>query len=82
MARAFILCPSLPNLWQENQSLSVQFPRFDDVIEGGITAWYTQKLVALGKDDEAAMPDNLTEALTLYEARDAERTRIWLGHFE
>lgn len=81
MARAFILYPSLPNRWQKKQSLNVQFPRFDDVIEGGITAWYTQKLVALGKDDEAAMPDNLTEALTLYEARDAERTRIWLGHF-
>lgn len=81
MARAFILCPSLPNLWQKNQSLTIPFPRFDDVIEGGITAWYTQKLVALGKDDEAAVPDNLTEALTHYKARDDERARIWRRHF-
>jgi len=57
------------------------FPRFSDVPEGGITAWYTMRLTEIGADKETPVFGDLGQAIRDYEARNRSRTRIWLRHF-
>ena len=44
LARAFVLEPSLPDLWKADRKAEPSFPRFSDAPEGGITVWYTMRL--------------------------------------
>ncbi|MGC1495664.1 MAG: NADH:flavin oxidoreductase/NADH oxidase family protein [Sulfitobacter sp.] len=82
LARALALEPALPNLWMENQMPEPAFPRFSDAPEGGITAWYTMRLTAIGADKETDDIGDLKDASHGYEARDKTRTEIWARHFE
>ncbi|MEM6660813.1 MAG: oxidoreductase [Pseudomonadota bacterium] len=82
LARALVLHPDLPNLWQAGQMPEPAFPRFTAAPEGGVTAWYTLRLTDIGHDAEGSDPADLTEALRTYEERDAERAKIWLRHFQ
>ena len=77
LARALILDPALPNAWRTGTAADPSFPRFRDPPEGGITAWYTMRLTALGEDGETDTVDDLDAALRAYEARDAARTALW-----
>lgn len=81
LARALVIEPSLPNLWQADQKPEPKFPRFDKAPEGGITAWYTMQLTKIGSDSETETVDDLDNAIRDYEDRDKTRTQIWLRHF-
>ena len=81
LARAMVLEPTLPSLWQAEQCLEPAFPRFADAPEGGVTAWYTMRLTDIGSDQNASRARSLEDAIRDYDARDAARTTIWREHF-
>ncbi|MBB3443468.1 NADH:flavin oxidoreductase/NADH oxidase family protein [Rhizobium sp. BK379] len=81
LARALVLEPSLPNLWKEDQKSEPSFPRFPDAPEGGITAWYTMRLAAIGVDYDPPDSSGLEQAVRDYAERDKHRTKVWLTHF-
>ena len=76
LARAVVLDPELPSHWRQASPNDPRYPRFVDPPEGGITAWYTMRLTALGEasNDE---PIGLAEAVAAYAARDARRVLLW-----
>lgn len=82
LARALVLEPALPNLWMKDQTPEPAFPRFSDVPEGGVTAWYTMRLTEIGADKETDEAGDLGQAIENYQTRDDIRTEIWLRHFE
>ena len=81
LARALALEPDLPALWQQGKQAEPAFPRFHNPPEGGVTAWYTMRLTAIGEDRSAPEPAALDEAIAIYEARDQARTVIWRDAF-
>lgn len=81
LARALVLEPTLPNLWQKGEALEPVFPRFGYAPEGGITAWFTMRLTAIGADQEGSNTDDLEAVLIEYDERDAARAKIWNKHF-
>ncbi len=81
LARALVLEPSLPELWRTGQLPEPVFPRFSSPPEGGITAWYTMRLTAIGADSETPEFGDLEQAVMEYDARDRARTDVWLRHF-
>lgn len=81
LARCLVLEPALPNLWQAGKSHTPEFPRFPETPEGGITAWYTMKITEIGEEAPVSGLSDLNAAIDIYEARDAERTKVWLDHF-
>jgi 2,4-dienoyl-CoA reductase-like NADH-dependent reductase (Old Yellow Enzyme family) len=90
LARALVLDPNLPNVWQQQLTSSsgpypkLTFPRFDHPPEGGITAWYTMRLTQMGQDCEAAVEGtvpSLDSVLQAYDKRDQERAQVWIRHF-
>lgn len=80
LARAFILDPDLPQTWR-NQPQDVMFPRFSNPPEGGITAWYTQQMTAIGQDVPIDPHADLHAAIAAYEARDEDRIALWHAQF-
>lgn len=82
LARALVLEPTLPNLWEADQMPKPTFPRFSDAPEGGITAWYTMRLTEIAADKETLGISDLRQAIDDYETRDNTRTKIWLRHFD
>jgi len=81
LARALVLEPALPDLWKADRIPAPVFPRFPDAPEGGVTAWYTMRLTGLGADRDPPETADLPQALREYEARDRDRTTVWLRHF-
>ncbi len=81
LARALVLEPLLPGLWEAGGSPEPAFPRFADAPEGGITAWYTMRLTEIGAGTEPSVAGDIGPAIRDYEARDAARTKVWLRHF-
>ncbi|HWA48894.1 MAG TPA: oxidoreductase, partial [Dongiaceae bacterium] len=81
LARAFVLEPSLPDLWKADQKPEPVFPRFSDAPEGGITAWYTMRLTEIGADRDTPVFGDLGQAMRDYEARNKTRAEIWVRHF-
>lgn len=80
VARAMALNPSLTNDWLAKGNDPV-FPRFETAPPGGITAWYTMLLTALGNDDENNFALDLPAAIRLYEERDEWRCTTWKKTF-
>jgi len=81
LARAMVLEPALPDLWQAGKKPEPVFPRFSSAPEGGITAWYTMRLTEIGNGIEPGEFSDLSQAISEYEARDRARTDVWLRHF-
>lgn len=86
IARALALNPSLASDWMANSNASTTnvdptFPRFQETVPGGITAWFTMHLTALGEDRESTFDMDLATALREYEERDAQRTLEWRHQF-
>ncbi|CAJ1958974.1 unnamed protein product [Cylindrotheca closterium] len=86
IARALALNPSLATDWMANSNamttnVDPTFPRFQETVPGGITAWFTMHLTALGEDRENIFDMGLATALGEYEERDAQRTLEWRQHF-
>ena len=81
LARALALDPNLPQRWFSEQGGDPVFPRFDVTPPGGVTAWYSMRLTALGEDREDAFDLDLPSAIREYENRDAERCSRWIKRF-
>ena len=81
LARALALDPDLPSKWQTDPTHDLQFPRFEQPPEGGVTAWFTMRLTEIGQDKDAPTKLRLDHAIRTYEARDQQWTEIWKQHF-
>lgn len=81
LARSLVLNPSLATCWLGNQSTDPEFPTFETTVPGGVTAWYSMRITALGKDAEQHFEQSLPEALAAYDARDAARCSKWRQRF-
>ncbi len=81
LARAMVLNPSLANTWLEDAGGDPEFPMFDAPPRGGVTAWYSMRLTALGEDSENQFELSPAAALEAYEARDADRCERWRKRF-
>jgi len=82
IARALVLDPKLANNWLNNAGNDPKFPRFSTTPEGGITAWYTMRLSAIGNDNESGYSLDLAAAIQTYENRDEARCIQWLAKFQ
>jgi len=81
LARAMVLNPSLPDTWLSAGGGDPEFPVFDATVPGGVTAWYSMRLTAIGKDKDGAFDQSLAAALKAYEAQDEERCTKWRARF-
>ncbi|MEM6436659.1 MAG: oxidoreductase [Cyanobacteria bacterium P01_D01_bin.115] len=81
VARAMVLNPDLAKAWFSEGGGDPDFPRFKFTPPGGITAWYTMRLTALGEDREHEFQVDLPAAIREYEARDAQRCLKWQKQF-
>jgi len=78
LARAMVLNPRLAEAWLSEEGGDPEFPVFDSPPRGGVTAWYTMRLTALGEDSENTFTLDPQSALRIYEERDAQRCNKWL----
>lgn len=81
LARSMVLNPSLANAWLSDRGGDPKFPVFDAPPRGGVTAWYSMRLTALGEETESKFDESPVAALEAYEARDAERCTRWQRRF-
>ena len=81
LARAMVLNPDIANDWLTDNSHDPAFPRFETPPEGGVTAWYTMRLTAVGNDVESNFCLDLPSAIRLYEDRDELRAVKWQKRF-
>jgi len=81
LARAMALDPQLANTWLSEEGGDPEFPFFDSPPRGGVTAWYSMRLTALGEDSESDFNIDPATAISLYEERDAQRSIKWLEKF-
>lgn len=81
LGRAMILDPRLSNRWLNEEACDPEFPRFESTPPGGITAWYTMRLTALGENRENEFDLDLPTAVQVYEERDAQRCNRWQMKF-
>ena len=82
LARALIINPGLARTWLAESGGDPAFPRFASAPPpGGITAWYTMRLTALGEDRDESFSLDLPDAVRAYDERDARRCAIWRKTF-
>ena len=81
LARAMVLNPRLAAAWLSADGGDPEFPRFESSIPGGITAWYTMRLAAVGEDRESQFDLDIPMAVSQYEERDADRCYGWKQKF-
>jgi 2,4-dienoyl-CoA reductase-like NADH-dependent reductase (Old Yellow Enzyme family) len=81
LARALVLYPDLANRWRRGAESRPAFPRFSSTPEGGVTAWYTMKLIEIVEPHEQTTTLDIDAALEIYLKRDAERVIVWNTHF-
>lgn len=81
LARAMVLDPTLANTWLSEKGGNPEFPIFDTPPRGGVTAWYTMRLTALGEHSEDRFDQSPADALDAYEKRDFERCVDWRIRF-
>lgn len=77
LARAMAINPRIASVWLTDEGGDPEFPRFDSNPPGGITAWFTMRLTALGEVREDAFNLDLPAAIRIYEDRDAQRCIKW-----
>ena len=81
LARAMVLNPRLAETWLTEEGGDPEFPTFDSNPPGGITAWYTMRLTAVGEEQEDSFQPDLPTAIRMYENRDAQRCIQWRKKF-
>jgi 2,4-dienoyl-CoA reductase-like NADH-dependent reductase (Old Yellow Enzyme family) len=81
LARVMVINPRLAEVWLTEEGGDPDFPVFDSPPRGGITAWYTMRITALGEDREDAFTLDLPSAIRIYEERDAQRCIKWREKF-
>ncbi len=62
-------------------SVVPRFPKFKLPPVGGVTAWYTMLLTAIGSDNEKEFNLELLPAIQAYESRDKARVSKWLAKY-
>ncbi len=77
LARAMALNPRLAKVWLTEEGGDPEFPVFESPPRGGVTAWYTMRLTALGDDSEDSFTLDPHSASRVYEERDAQRCVKW-----
>lgn len=90
IARALAMNANLASDWSKEEEkagtgetgVDPIFPRFEKTVPGGVTAWYTMRLTALGEDAEDNFDMDLPTALETYDNRDAARATLWKKHFQ
>ena len=81
LGRAMVLNPQLANIWLTAEGGDPEFPVFVSPPRGGVTAWYTMLITALGEDSEESFSMDPHAASQIYEERDAERCAVWKTKF-
>ncbi|MDE0354804.1 MAG: NADH:flavin oxidoreductase/NADH oxidase family protein [Deltaproteobacteria bacterium] len=81
LARAMVLDPRLAEVWLTEEGGDPEFPIFESPPRGGVTAWYTMRITALGEDRENTFTLAPRSALRVYEERDAQRCIRWRKKF-
>lgn len=81
LARAMALNPQLANAWLSDAGGDPEFPKFDAPPPGGVTAWYSMRLTALGEDTVQTFNCDPHTALRAYDERDAKRSVLWRMKF-
>ena len=81
LARAMVLNPRLAEVWLTDEGGDPEFPKFESPPRGGVTAWYTMRITALGEDRENTFTLDPQCALRMYEERDAQRCSRWREKF-
>lgn len=81
LARAMVLDPKLAEVWLTEEGGDPDFPVFDSPPRGGVTAWYTMRITALGEDTENMFTLDPHSALRIYEERDAQRCTNWQAKY-
>lgn len=82
LARPLVLDPDLPNKWISTSGGDPHFPRFDSPPPGGITAWYTMRLVAIAEGRTSSDDWTPMTALHEYNSRDTRRVQRWRKQFQ
>jgi len=78
LARALVLYPTLPNVWQSGKLFEPKFPRFNSPPEGAITAWYTLRMNPETGGEAAIDYIDAETALAVYCERDKCREIYWV----
>lgn len=81
VARALALNPELANNWLIGAGADPDFPVFKAPPEGGVTAWFTMLLSAIGNDSDDDFNLDLLSAIRLYDKRDNARCIKWQRKF-
>ena len=81
LARAMVLNPGLAEAWLSETGGDPEFPVFDSPPRGGVTAWYTMRLTALGEDRESTFTLDPRSAIRIHAEHDAQRCIQWLEKF-
>ncbi|MEO0343916.1 MAG: oxidoreductase [Pseudomonadota bacterium] len=82
MARAFIIAPEFATHWQSSNDFKLSFPKFKNPPVGGVTAWFTTQIRALGEGQtDQGLDRRLKTALAAYDVQTKRLTKIWLRHF-
>lgn len=81
LARVMVLNPRLAADWLTDEGGDPEFPIFDSPPRGGVTAWYSMRITALGEDNEDAFTLDPAAAVKVYEERDAQRCPTWQTKF-
>jgi len=82
LARASVINPNIANDWLTGTNNEPDFPKFEAPPSGGITAWYTMLLTAIGTDNDGDFNIGLASAILHYETRDDARCAQWLKKFQ
>ncbi|MCV3274123.1 oxidoreductase [Roseobacter sinensis] len=81
LARALVLQPDLPKLWQRDEMLCPHFPKLAPGGEGAVTAWYTMRIAAIAASTEAAYDLETADALAAVKRTEAENAIRWKDAF-
>ncbi len=81
LARAMVLNPRLAKTWLNKGGDDPEFPTFNSPPYGGLTAWYSMRITALGEDRENEFTLDPHSAIKTYEKRDAQRCIKWLEKY-
>ncbi|WP_394242174.1 NADH:flavin oxidoreductase/NADH oxidase family protein [Vibrio astriarenae] len=81
LARALVLEPKLVKLWLKGKDIAPNFPRFNAPPEGGITAWYTMLIQAIGQNCSETFALNVEQALIDYQSNEQVLSTKWISNF-
>ncbi len=76
-----VLNHRLADVWLTKEGGDPEFPIFKSPPRGGVTAWYTMRITAIGEDSEDCFTLDPHSASRIYEECDAQRSVKWLEKY-